>query len=63
MLIAELRGTIVTIRAEQLSEIYFEEIILAKEKQRKTLSEVLIDGDIGHDYSDFGKDYKIRGLK
>ena len=63
MLIAELRGTIVTIRAEQLSGIYFEEIMQAKEKQRKTLSEVLIDGDIGLDYSDFGKDYKVRGLK
>lgn len=63
MLIAELRGTIVTIRAEQLSEIYFEEIMQAKEKKRKTLSEVLIDGDIGLDYSDFGKDYKTRGLK
>lgn len=63
MLIAELRGTIVTIRAEQLSEIYFQEIMQAKEKERKTLSEVLIDGDIGLDYSDFGKDYNTRGLK
>ena len=63
MLIAELRGTIVTIRAEQLPEIYFQEIMQAKEKERKTLSEVLIDGDIGLDYSDFGKDYKTRGLK
>ena len=63
MLIGELRGTIVTIRAEQLPEIYFQEIIQAKEKERKTLSEVLIDGDIGLDYSDFGKDYKTRGLK
>ena len=63
MLIAELRGTIVTIRAEQLPEIYFQEIMQAKEKERKTLSEVLIDGDIGLDYSDFGKDYNTRGLK
>ena len=63
MLIGELRGTIVTIRAEQLSEIYFQEIMQAKEKERKTLSEVLIDGDIGLDYSDFGKDYNTRGLK
>ena len=63
MLIAELRGTIVTIRAEQLPEIYFQEIKQAKEKERKTLSEVLIDGDIGLDYSDFGKDYNTRGLK
>ena len=63
MLIAELRGIIVTIRAEQLTEIYFQEIMQAKEKKRKTLSQVLIDGDIGLDYSDFGRDYKARGLK
>jgi hypothetical protein len=63
MLIAELRGIIVTIRAEQLTEIYFQEIMQAKEKKRKTLSQVLIDGDIGLDYCDFGRDYKARGLK
>ena len=47
MLIAELRGTIVTIRAEALTDNYFEEFQRSKKDLKKSLSQILIDQDIG----------------
>ena len=46
MLIAELRGSIVTIRSEVLSNSYFDEIQEARSDLDKSLSELLIDQDI-----------------
>jgi|TARA_B100001250_G_scaffold358626_1_gene335065 hypothetical protein len=62
MIIAELRGSIVTIRAEVLQDVYFEEIMYAKKHQNKTLAQVLIDGDIGLEYSDFSNMCNNRGI-
>jgi hypothetical protein len=47
MLIAELRGTITTIRAEALTDNYFDELQRSKKDQKKSLSEILVDQDIG----------------
>ena len=41
MLIAELRGTIITIRAEILTDNYFDELQRFKKDQKKSLSEIL----------------------
>tara|TARA_B110000438_G_scaffold303563_1_gene365643 strand:- start:2540 stop:3169 length:630 start_codon:yes stop_codon:yes gene_type:complete len=62
MIIAELRGSIVTIRAEVLQDVYFKEIMYAKKHQKKTLAQVLIDDDIGLNYSDFSNNYHKRGI-
>ena len=62
MLIAELRGSIVTIRSEVLSNSYFDEIQEARSDLDKSLSELLIDQDIGLCYTDFNKNYHYKGL-
>ena len=41
MLIAELRGSIVTIRAEKLSVSYLDQIQESKKETNKTISDVL----------------------
>ena len=63
MLIAELRGTIVTIRAEALTDNYFEEFQRSKKDLKKSLSQILIDQDIGVGYKDFKDAYEHKGLQ
>lgn len=63
MLIAELRGTIVTIRAEALTDNYFEEFQRSKKDLKKSLSQILIDQDIGVGYEDFKDAYEYKGLQ
>ncbi|MEC7854680.1 MAG: hypothetical protein VX924_04900, partial [Candidatus Neomarinimicrobiota bacterium] len=63
MLIAELRGTIVTIRAEALTDNYFEEFQRTKKDLKKSLSQILIDQDIGVGYKDFKDAYEHKGLQ
>ena len=61
MLIAELRGTIITIRAEALTDTYFDELQRSKKNQKKSLSEILVDQDIGVGYKDFNSAYEYKG--
>ena len=63
MLIAELRGTIITIRAEALTDNYFDELQRSKKDQKKSLSEILVDQDIGVGYKDFNSAYEYKGLQ
>ena len=63
MLIAELRGSIVTIRAEALTDNYFEEFQRSKKDLKKSLSQILIDQDIGVGYEDFKDAYEYKGLQ
>ena len=53
MLIAELRGSIVTIRAEKLSVSYLDQIQESKKETNKSISDVLLNGDIGLTHKDF----------
>lgn len=62
MIVAELRGSIVYIRAEVLQDTYFNEIMYAKKHTRKSLAQVLIDEDIGLSYTDFSNMYSQRGI-
>ena len=62
MLIAELRGTIITIRAEALTDNYFDELQRSKKDQKKSLSEILVDQDIGVGYKDFNSAYEYTGF-
>ena len=63
MLIVELRGTIITIRAEALTDNYFDELQRSKKDQKKSLSEILVDQDIGVGYKDFNSAYEYKGLQ
>ena len=62
MIVAELRGSIVYIRAEVLQDTYFNEIMYAKKHTRKSLAQVLIDEDIGLSYTDFSNMYNQLGI-
>ena len=63
MLIAELRGSIVTIRAEKLSVSYLDQIQESKKETNKTISDVLLNGDIGLTHKDFNDHYNQRALQ
>ena len=63
MLIAELRGTIITIRAEAMTDNYLDELQRSKKDQKKSLSEILVDQDIGIGYKDFNSAYEYKGLQ
>ncbi len=63
MLIAELRGSIVTVRAERLSVSYLDQIQASKKESNKTISDILYDGDIGLGYKDFNGHYDQRSVQ